>query len=743
MLDDILAKSDPPETLLQHTENCLRVFSSIRTVFPFVAERARQPQFFTHLFYSIFLHDIGKIARGFQNQLRNGTRWNYRHEILSASLVVSIPELSEIERKAIALAVITHHKSVTELREGYATTDEVGRERYRSHLAEFWEDILRVQEFLSYAPDFATQFLGRRIPKFAIPQDREQLFDGYREAVRWYRNAIEDAELTPLHSLYGILLRGLLIACDHLASSGENTVRQGIRNIRSMLGLKVERPFQTKSSYTVGHSLLIAPTGSGKTEAALLWAEKNQPPSGRIYYVLPYTASINAMYRRFVDRYAFGEQNVGVLHGKAAYYVYKSLMERQYDREAAEQFARKSVDLTRKLYRPIRVLTPFQILKALFGPKGWESMISEMSQGVFVFDEIHVYEPHTTAMILRCVEYLSKLGAKFLFMSATFPSFLKSKIQAILPLNEITLDSNDPEENKLLRTPRHKCCIVDGQIIDHYEMIESYLRRGNRVLVVCNTVKRAQEVYKAIKSSAETARLLHGRFILRDREAIEKELANVQLLVGTQVVEVSLDIDFDVLFTEPAPIDALVQRFGRVNRRGTKGVSPLFIFTEGSEKDKYFYDAQRIADTIDALANVGLLTEADVAGLVDSVYGAGYKRDEQKEFDLAWHHFGQLLESLFPFDDSEKDEDLWELIHALEVVPILFEQEYLRLKEEKQYFEAMKYIASISFGQGAMLRSSNQLSFRKQERYWVADAKYDSELGLILDQQQPGVGIVD
>ena len=91
-------------------------------------------------------------------------------------------------------------------------------------------------------------------------------------------------------------------------------------------------------------------------------------------------------------------------------------------------------------------------------------------------------------------------------------------------------------------------------------------------MVVCNTVKQAQNVFKELQEivADDKAKLLHSRFILRDRERIEKELEDANLLVGTQAVEVSLDIDFDCLFTEPAPIDALIQRFGRINRKGEK-----------------------------------------------------------------------------------------------------------------------------------------------------------------------------
>lgn len=739
----ILAKSDPPETLQQHTESCLSVLGSIVRTFPFVPELVGQRDFYRHLFYAVFLHDVGKAASGFQAQLRDGSRWKYRHEILSAGFVSFIPALEEFEKKAIALAIITHHKSISELREGYATTDPIGNERYLSHLPELWAALDSINAFLLLVPEFSKKYLGDPLPPMLKLVSGGSLFDAYRSAVVWYRNSLEDREIGPLHSRYGIFLRGLLIACDHLASSGQIQIRAGLCEIASRLGIAQPRPFQKKSGTTKGNSILIAPTGSGKTEAALLWAETNQSTSGRIYYVLPYTASINAMYQRFVDRYKFGEENVGVLHGKAAYYVYKTMMDRQYEREAAEQFARKAINLTRQLYRPIRVLTPFQILKALFGFKGWESMVSEMAGATFVFDEIHVYEPHTTALILRSVEYLSRLDAKFLFLSATFPTFLKERIRNILDVTTIELDSNDVEEHRLLSQPRHSCDMLDGQIIDHISRIVTDIKKAKRVLVVCNTVRRAQEVFGALRKETSSHKLLHGRFILRHREAIERELAHTQLLVGTQAVEVSLDIDFDVLYTEPAPIDALIQRLGRVNRRGIRGIAPVYIFSKGSDKDKYFYDSDRIATTLEALSDVRELTETRVADLVEQVYGNGYNQQEQKEFDRAWRHFGEVLSGLVPFDDSEKDEDFWELIRSLEVVPIRFEPEYRRLKAEKQYFEAMKYFASISFGQGAMLRASDRICFRRDDKYWVVDARYHDDLGLIVDQSELGVGIID
>src|SRR5581483_2710321 len=380
-----------------------------------------------------------------------------------------------------------------------------------------------------------------------------------------------------------------------------------------------------------------------------------------------------------------------------------------------------------------------------FGVKGWETMLSEMAGGLFIFDEIHVYEPHTTALILKMIEQLSTLDAKFLFLSATFPKFLKEKIQEILPeIEEQTLDENNPQERDLLYFPRHRICFIDGEIDQHLHLIRNDLSKGKRVLVVCNTVKRAQEVYDELKSTDFPSVLLHGRFILADREKKEGMLESVQLLVATQVVEVSLDIDFDVLYTEPAPIDALIQRCGRVNRnRKEKITIPVYVFTTGSERDSYIYNTERIKATLTVLEEGDLLSEKRVMELVEGVYATGYNNEEEEEFQRAWMSFDNVIKFLLPFDEQENDEDFWDLIRSLEVIPIKFEPEYIRCIEDKKFFEAMRLLATISFGQGAKLRQTERLLFRKDNKYWVADAKYDGELGLLIDEQESGYNLID
>lgn len=777
---EVLAKSSPPITLRQHTDDCLSVFRSVCKMFPHLPQICGEPKFYEHLFYAVYMHDLGKAASGFQEMLLGGDLWGYRHEILSAGYINSLTSLDAEAKRAVALAIITHHKGIAVLREKYNTILQTGKEEFAQRVEELNGNFQFTQEFLREIPKYAEEYLGIALPEPQPPQSIADIVDGYKFVVSWYCGCIDDEELTPLHSTYGTLLRGLMIACDHLASSGREEVRGGLSQefieqvillsrsaevarqqtevkIFAMLGQKEQPardtlaqiglyPFQRRMMSLKGSAFLSAPTGSGKTEASLLWAGSNQDSGRRIFYVLPYTASINAMSKRLTEY--FGEINIGVLHGKASYFIYKMMCERNYAPKDAATFAHDIQGLTRKIYRPLKILTPFQILKAFFGVKGWESLLAEMAGGLFIFDEIHVYDAHITALILKAIERLSTLDAKFLFISATFPNFLREKIEAILPdIQNISLDEGESDDSRLLHTPRHRVELLPGEITSHTGAIHEELKGGKRVLVVCNTVKRAQEIYQSLRNMAKSSALLHGRFILRDREQIEKVLDRVQLLVGTQAVEVSLDLDFDVLFTEPAAIDALIQRFGRVNRRGQKGVVPVYICTAGSESDKFFYDLDRINRTLSVLEQGEELTERRVNQLVELVYEGGYNAEEQKIFTIVTNSFGNIVVSLYPFDESEDKDLFYKLIRSIEIVPSrAIEDRYRQARDARQHFDAIRYLCNLTLGQKAKLEKLERIERRTDnqgDHYWFVDAQYDQELGLLIDEREIGVGIID
>ncbi len=748
----LLAKSDPRETLKEHTENCLDVYKSMRERMPFLAEVAKNPDFFEHLFYAVALHDFGKAATGFQKQLTDDTRWNYRHEILSTGFVVNL-QFPEETKQAIALAILTHHKDIGTLVEKHPCwqQNEYGYQEWQRKVAELtpnWDDLMEIQEQVQrWCP--TEECLWTPI----ISTD--QLISGYREYLAPYLNDLEDGELTPLHCTYGMLLRGCMIACDHLASAGKNEIQTALDNLETHLTQHVKEKakekgrdfhrwerFQKASGETDGQLMLSAPTGSGKTEAALLWSDKNQCETlgNRVFYVLPYTASINAMYDRLKELVT--DDKIGMLHGKASYFIYQALVDKEYTSQDAATSTRQELNLTRKICRPYKVLTPFQLLKAFFGIRGFEMQMAEMSQGLFIFDEIHAYDPHTTALILTMITKLREdYDAKFCIMTATMPKFLKQMINnAVGELAQVEMTPEDRDK----KFTRHRVKLLDGNIHDAIPKIKDRLNEGQRVMVVCNTVKQAQNVFEELREivADDKAKLLHSRFILRDRERIEKELEDANLLVGTQAVEVSLDIDFDCLFTEPAPIDALIQRFGRINRKGKKGICDVHISKEGGKNDSFIYSSEKVERTINAFTSVGDddLQESKIQSLIDGVYSEGYDETEKDKFKKAKQLFERHLQDIVPFiEDSKGRKEFNELFKSVEVVPACYEQEYLTEIDERKYYEARAYIAQINYNQFARLKKEGQIYENERLNQCFITVHYDKTLGLVLDEYNPNI----
>lgn len=743
----LFAKSIPKEeTLRQHTENCLAVYESLRKRMPFLADIAKEPNFFHHLFYAVALHDFGKAATGFQQQLNENTRWNYRHEILSTGFVVTL-QLPQKAKQAIALAILSHHKDIETLKDSYPCLpqNEYGYQEWQRKIAELapnWDALMKIQKQVSHwCPTEACLWTPVDSPN--------QLISGFQEFLVPYLLDRENGEKTPLYGTYGMLMRGCIIACDHLASAGKNEIQIALANLEACLSQHVEKkghsfhgwqPFQKVSGETTGQLMISAPTGSGKTEAALLWSDNNQYKTlgNRVFYVLPYTASINAMYNRLKD--LVSDDRIGVLHGKAAYFVYQQLADKEYTYQEAAAEAQDQQNLTRKICRPYKVLTPFQLLKAFFGIRGFEMQMAEMSKGLFIFDEIHAYDPHTTALILTMIQRLRKdYDAEFCIMTATMPQFLKDMLSEVLG-NPPQIEMASEERDKYTR---HQLRLLDGNIQDAIPLIKEHLMKGQRVLVVCNTVKQAQDMFQELMGVTENAKLLHSRFILKDRERIEKELEGADLLVGTQAVEVSLDIDFDCLFSEPAPMDALIQRFGRVNRKGEKGVNGIcdvHICQNGGENDKYIYSPEKIERTLKAFASVDVLYESKIQGLIDEVYSDGYNEEEQEKFQKAKRFFERHVEDIVPFIENKSGRDEFEnLFKSIEVVPLIYKDNYSEHIEAKAYYEAMAYVAQIQEYQFAKLYRENLLSKDEHLRQWFINVRYDETLGLIFDEPNTNI----
>ena len=442
------------------------------------------------------------------------------------------------------------------------------------------------------------------------------------------------------------------------------------------------------------------------------------------------------MYKRLQRDFKYPEL-IGIQHGKAIYYLYQSFENEDY--LTATEKAKQVKNLTDKIYRSYKIATPHQILKSMFGIRGFEQNLAEMSNALIKMDEIHAYDAHTTALILETLKILKGYQANFLIMSATLPSFLKEMFKQELGITtEISFT-----ESELNEFTRHRVSVLKGSIFDNLELIQEEIDDNKKVLVVCNTVSQAQHIYELFSQEIENSALIHGKFILRDREEIEAKLKDLNLLVGTQAIEVSLDIDYDVLFSEPAPLDALIQRFGRVNRKGWEEslIKPVYVFEQGSENDKYIYkNRELVSKSLELLSKENILSESTVQKLVDEVYSNGYQGSDLASFEMVKENFPKFHSKIVPFiNERENQEDFNKLYQSVEVVPIQYKLEYLEEIENKRYFEAMKYVVSISVGQYNKLINNNQIQIDSDTIF--ASIDYSSKLGLLLDSEEPLLGI--
>jgi len=443
----------------------------------------------------------------------------------------------------------------------------------------------------------------------------------------------------------------------------------------------------------------------------------------------------------------FGTSNVGLQHGRSLLALYRLLMENDdYLPQGAEIAARRARDLAKLNYYPVRVFSPYQMLKAFYRLKGYEALFSDLVSGLYIFDEIHAYEAKRLAIILKSVQYLAfRCDARFLFMSATLPTLLRQMLgEALGAVTEIRA-----ADELCAEFQRHRLHLLDGEILAPHIMgrIEAEARAGRSVLVCCNLVRRSQCAYDELKqrlSNTDTEIiLLHGGFHMRDRSAkeelIRRRVGSLSqdrrpvVLVATQVVEVSLDIDLDTLYTEPAPLDALVQRFGRINRRHRhRDLAPVYVCTEPDDGQFIYKPAALIKRTLALLAREDgrPIEETSIGAWLDEIYAGELADEWLGEYQCAAEEFEQAcLASLAPFEASEGLEDaFYRAFDGIDVLPKCLESEYLSLREDNPIL-ARELLISIPYGRLEQLRRE-QLTWEPSRAPIPIEVPYDSETGL-------------
>lgn len=589
-------------SLYDHTRHVLQAVEALGAGYGVSGEETRLARL------GAVLHDLGKAHPHFQKMVSEGLDETdrdrndppHRHELSSLLLLPAFPEA---DWPALVDLVVAHHKSARNDARSLGLLDylssDIGKPGYEpdevfARLAEGWADwaepVLR---------EVADPLLGARHP--AVSLEAARLAFDY---------AVAHCRARPKG---WSPLKGLLMAADHFAShfmEETDTRAAGLFRALDLSPFEGENalyPLSLRSAVSPKpHTLVVAPTGAGKTNYLLRRCRS------RVFYTLPFQASINAMHDRIAS--ALGE-GADVRRVHAASRV-------TFDREA-----REDVELQRHPGASVKVLTPHQLAALAFGTHGHEALALDVAGCDVILDEVHVYDGFVQAMVVAIVRALVRHGCRVHVGSATTPTALRTLVVDALG-GEDQAHIEELTDDELASFDRHT--VHKPDVDEAWDAIDKAVAAGERVLVVRNRVAAAQETFEEVKRRwSKVPRLLvHSRFKrgrrldLEDRVRWAEAFPGACIVVATQVVEVSLDVSFNQLVTDAAPIDALIQRFGRVNRtRPASGLRPVYVLPPpNGKRDALPYDLDIIQKSYDQLPDGTTLQEADVQSLVNAVY---------------------------------------------------------------------------------------------------------------------------
>jgi len=734
----ILAKTNPEESLLNHTEYVLNVW---HILYSRLNSTINDSDFWELSYIATLLHDIGKVSVNFQEVLHGevNTYDNYfRHELYSGSFILLIDKNRFISNPLPVLSVYSHHKPLIE----YVFDKENDFVNVRFEKESFYSIVNYFQSKLN------AHGIKHEFDKVIISSlSNERPLHIYNKT---FKNFLKNTSIhfdSKSRKNY-IYYKAILNVCDWLGSSHSEPINGLDFTIKTLKGKilsklindgKVNSPkeFQFRkfqlNSVVFKDVIAVAPTGSGKTEAALLWASQKLKLE-RIFYLLPTRVTSNAIHKRL--QLYFGDINVALVHSSAVF----------YHKENNENYDQKAYLLDSIFFQPINVCTIDQVLTQGFNLGYWELKTFHMLNAWIIIDEIHLYSPYTLALIISTITYLkSEFGARFYIMSATMPLKLRNLLSKTLNNNECLFI----QDKELLDQARNVFEVRDFLIDDIFEEIESAIASQKKVLVVVNTVDEAIRVYKRLKDYAETAFCYHSRFTQKDRLEKEKEIieaensSNSLLLVATQVVEVSLDIDFDILYTENAPIDAIIQRAGRVNRKRRKVGTKIIVFRESEISRNWVYDMPEILDDTFAIlkSQTGeALTETKLLELVDDVY-KGIDIENNQHFIEGLRKYKEVQQNLHYVKDNTNRDEVYtrEGLDTISVIPMI--------NQANKFGEEEIYFSPKFFRQKTFEKAKHELSIRSSKRFKhriehdnfgfsYIDANYCYEYGLTYSKSE-------
>jgi len=708
----IFAKSNPVESLKEHTELLLERYNILKNLYQdqinILLPVDKIDIFWDMLYDACLYHDCGKVFTPFQNEIRKQLKMsplktkfknNIPHGYLSPAFISSsILQKYNHFKKLLIRAIANHHE-----REVNVTKEEGFR---------------AIIEDLDNNKNKIYDELGIEIKHLNSKHRNDLIQSNY-------------LRLPEEHQLIYILLKGLRVRIDHSASAHlpVEEEKEDYSNITYKFLIEKYNKIRDVQEFCNNNNkknlIVIASTGIGKTESALLWANNN-----KCFYSLPLRSALNSMYDRIRK---MGVKSLGLLHSSNLDYLESQNFEDAYD----------VYENSRMLSYTLNLTTIDQIFGFPFKYKWYEKILATLLYSRIIIDEIQAYSPEITAILLKGIEILHSYGTKFMIMTATLPPVYKS----FLEQRGINFECSE----FLLDSKRHMVQIKHQDIMEDVEKIAK-LSNNAKVLVIVNTVRKSLEIFNMLKSLPYVnINLLHSQFILKHRLTKEKLINRFDkrgksgIWVTTQIVEASLDIDFDFLFTEMSSLDSLFQRMGRCFRKRefNLNIPNVYVYVENPSGIGTIYDKDIFSLSVTSLweYNNKVLSENDKVRLIDEVYSIDKIKNTNyyKKFINAIN----LLDNFMADDLEKKDvQNIIRPISSLTVIPVEYYSKNIILFEKystsKSYSdEKLKLLRKIKrlCVDIPVYKIKNKSPIDGLKGIFLVDIEYNTQLGLIHDKE--------
>ena len=612
MKNNYLAKSNK-ETILEHTENLVKNFNILINIYSNLNVNKHL------LLLCCVYHDLGKININFQKGIENFSDYKgIPHGLLSLAFINVENLLLEFEIsdiKALIYSVALHHE-----RDFFQIT----KKNYSVEIEKMNSEVKNFNFVLEKLEKLFFEISGKKIKLFPDVFNGEKLKKlspkFYKLGERLYSS--NDYEMFKKF----VLMKGLLNRIDYASSAyievekKNDFLEEELENFKKKK-LKISewnkmQQFMTKNKEQ--NVILKAQTGLGKTEAGLLWIGNSKG-----FFTLPLKSATNSIFERLTNLIISNENKtkIGLLHSD-----FKDVYIENSDGNESEIL--KYITSTKQFSLSVTICTVDQLFDFVFKAAGFEMKLATLSYSKIVIDEIQMYSPELVGYLLYGLKQITEFGGKFSIITATFPpvfSYFLKKLKIDF------IESENFVENKI----RHSVKVLDEEI--NAEFIDKIYQKNKnlKILVVCNTIKKASEIYEKLNEMKNVnINLIHSRFINSDRKKKDNEIFEFSksskngIWIGTQVVEASLDIDFDILITELSDLNGLFQRMGRDYRKrefdGKTGEYNCFVFSKkcsGTFGEYSIVDKEIHKKSKEALNEIdGLLSENHKIALIEKTY---------------------------------------------------------------------------------------------------------------------------